>query len=78
MIERAPVANSKTFDAAVVGVGPMGLTTGLLLARNGFSVAVIGPDISSAETRTTALLQGTVNLLSNIGVWDGLSMIRSA
>ena len=73
MIEQAPVANSKTFDAAVVGVGPMGLTTGLLLARNGFSVAVIGPDISSAETRTTALLQGTVNLLSNIGVWDGLS-----
>ena len=60
-------------DVAIVGAGPAGLTAAIALACNGAQAVCAGPpfnpDPARPDTRTTALLRGSVQLLKNIGVW---------
>lgn len=62
------------YDAAIVGAGPAGLTAAIALASIGCRSVIAGaaynPDPARPDTRTTALLQGSVQLLKNIGVWE--------
>lgn len=62
------------YDALVVGAGPAGFTTALALASSGCRTAIAGPphnpDPARPDTRTTALLQASVQLLRNTGVWE--------
>ncbi len=62
------------YDAAVIGAGPAGLTAAVALASIGCRTVIAGPpfnpDPDRPDTRTTALLHGSVQLLKNIGVWD--------
>ena len=62
------------YDAAVIGAGPAGLTTAVALAASGLKTAIAGPpfnpDPERPDTRTTALLRASVQLLRNIDVWD--------
>ncbi len=62
------------YDAAIIGAGPAGLTAALALASIGCRTVIAGPpfnpDPERPDTRTTALLRGSVQLLKNIGVWD--------
>ncbi|MEJ8475930.1 UbiH/UbiF family hydroxylase [Roseibium algae] len=67
----APSATAP-YDIAVVGAGPSGLTAGLLFASYGFSTVIIAPKVNLSDGRTTALLQASVDLLTQIGVWDRL------
>ena len=64
---------TEPFDAAVVGAGPAGLSAALALASTGARTLCAGPpfnpDATRPDTRTTALLAGSVQLLVNIGVW---------
>lgn len=66
--------SSAHYDAAVIGAGPAGLITAISLASTGCSTVIAGPpfnpDPSRPDTRTTALLQASVRLLRNTGVWD--------
>jgi 2-octaprenyl-6-methoxyphenol hydroxylase len=66
-------AKSLTCDVAIVGAGPAGLTAAIALASNGAQAVCAGPpfnpDPARPDTRTTALLRGSVQLLKNIGVW---------
>jgi len=66
--------NHPEYNVAVVGAGPAGLTTAISLASVGYRTAIAGPpynpDPSQPETRTTALLQASVRLLQNTGVWQ--------
>lgn len=61
------------YDAVVIGAGPAGLVTAICLASNGLHTAIAGPpynpDPEKPDTRTTALLQASVSLLQNTGVW---------
>lgn len=60
------------FDALVVGAGPAGLVTGLALAHEGLSTAIVGPQpLASAaqDPRTTALFAGSIELLCHLGIW---------
>jgi 2-octaprenyl-6-methoxyphenol hydroxylase len=59
-------------DILIVGAGATGLTAGLALARAGRSVTVVGPIQASENARTVALLDGSLRLLSNLGVLDSL------
>ncbi len=56
---------------AVVGAGPTGLLTALLLERSGLDVTLFGtPQTEDEHRRTAALLQGSVELIREAGVWD--------
>lgn len=59
-----------TFDVAVVGAGPAGLAAGLACAWMGLRTTVIGPQADARDGRTAALLDGSINLLKRLGVWE--------
>ncbi len=56
-------------DIAVVGGGPAGLAAALSLAQAGYDVVCTGTPFAPTDTRTTALLQPSIDLLADIGVW---------
>jgi len=60
----------KQAEIAVVGAGPAGLAAALSLAQAGFEVVCVGQPFAPTDTRTTALLQPSIELLEDIGVWD--------
>jgi 2-octaprenyl-6-methoxyphenol hydroxylase len=68
------MARAPRTEVAVVGAGPVGLTTALALAALGAEVVIAAPPHdparAEADRRTTALLLGSVELLKNLGVWQ--------
>lgn len=69
------VAEDRSYDVAVIGAGPAGLTAALLAARGGLSTICFSGATQPAERRdprTTALMQGAVRLLDNLGLWQSL------
>ena len=58
-----------SFDVAVVGAGPAGLAAAIVLARAGFSTALIAPASRPDDVRTTALLGGSVAFFETLGLW---------
>lgn len=57
-------------EIVVVGAGPAGLAAALALSKTGFGVICTGPPLRPSDTRTTALLQPSIDLLEQIGVWE--------
>ena len=55
-----------TFDVAVVGGGPSGLTAAIALAMTGARTALVARRVPYADNRTTALLGGSVDFLDDI------------
>lgn len=62
-------------DILVVGGGPVGLAAALLMARAGFSTTLVAPRgvAKGQETRTTALLSGSVHLVRALGAWAAVA-----
>ncbi len=64
-------------SAVVVGTGPAGLIAALALRSAGAEVVLAGPHIPDAlsydDARTTALFGASVDLLTNLGLWDRLA-----
>ena len=57
------------FDVAVVGGGPAGVTAAIALADTGARTALVARRLPYADNRTTALLGGSVDLLTRLDVW---------
>lgn len=66
------------FDVAVVGAGPAGFAAGLACAEAGLRTVVIGPQADARDGRTAALLDGSVNLLKRLGVWEKVAPASAA
>lgn len=66
----APVAPAN-FDVAVVGAGPAGLVAAIGLALAGARTALVARRQPYADNRTTALLGPSIDLLKELGAWDG-------
>lgn len=61
----------KTTDIAIVGGGAVGLAAALALAKQGWSLTVIGDNATPADGRTVALLGESWQLLAEIGIKTG-------
>jgi 2-octaprenyl-6-methoxyphenol hydroxylase len=62
-----------TFDVAVVGGGATGYAAALAAAIAGFRTIVFAPAASFPAGRTAALMQGSIDLLSNLDAWPTLA-----
>ena len=60
---------SSTYDAAVVGGGPAGLSAAIALAQAGSRTVLIARRVPYADNRTTALLGGSIDYLEELAVW---------
>jgi 2-octaprenyl-6-methoxyphenol hydroxylase len=69
-MQATPACNRS--EAAVIGGGPAGLVAALALSASGSEVVIAAPpaDALRPDTRTTALLPDSVELLRNLGVWQ--------
>lgn len=65
-----------TFDVIVAGAGPAGMVTALALAAQHVETALVAPAISearvAADTRSTALFGGSLELLRHLRIWPEL------
>lgn len=61
-----------TAEVAVVGGGPSGLVAALALAVAGADTLLVAPKPPHTDRRTTALLDGSVQILRALGVWQAL------
>jgi 2-octaprenyl-6-methoxyphenol hydroxylase len=65
------MSKSLNTEVAVIGGGPAGLVAGALLAASGVPTIMLAPP-APADTRTTALMHGSLAELERIGVWPAL------
>lgn len=67
-----PLTDNFMTEIVVAGSGPAGMAAGLALSQAGFEVAVIAPEQTRADQRTTALMVPSIRLLERLGVWEQL------
>ena len=60
---------TETFDVAVVGAGPAGLSAAIALSAAGLNTALVARRAPYSDNRTTALLGASVDFLNSLGVW---------
>ncbi len=55
--------NENSYDVAVVGAGPAGLSAAIAIAQSGARTALIARHLPYGDNRTTALLGGSIDFL---------------
>ena len=65
-------ADQPSIDVAVVGGGATGFAAALIAAIGGFRAVLFAPPATFPPGRTAALLQGSIDILSDIDVWPAL------
>jgi len=67
------MGNKSSAQIAVVGGGPSGLVAALALGAAGIETVLFAPPAAAPDRRTTALLDGSVQALRELGAWDALA-----
>lgn len=63
------VLSNKALPSIIVaGTGPAGLIAALALAKAGFGITLIGPEIRKDDRRTTALMMPAIQFLDDLGI----------
>ncbi len=62
----------KQYEVLIVGGGLVGLTAAFVLGKTGMKTALCAPKNTNKDPRTTALLDGSVNFLTEHGLWQDL------
>lgn len=57
-------------EAIVIGSGPAGLTAAIALAERRIATVLVGRRAAQPDRRTTALLAGSFNAFTALGVWE--------
>ena len=65
------------FEIAVVGAGLAGSLAALALADSGRSVALIAPVSGRPDGRTTALMDRSLDLVRQLGLWDAIEPLAA-
>ena len=72
-------------DAVIVGAGPVGAALALALAKDGLSIALVEANPLSlwqadaeVEARVVALAADSIALLSDLDVWNDISLLRAS
>ena len=65
------------FEIAVVGAGLAGSLAALALADSGRSVALIAPVPGRPDGRTTALMDRSLDLVRQLGLWDAIEPLAA-
>jgi len=65
------------FEIAVVGAGLAGSLAALAFADTGRSVALIAPAAGKADGRTTALMDQSLELVRNLGIWQAIAPLAA-
>jgi 2-octaprenyl-6-methoxyphenol hydroxylase len=65
------------FEIAVVGAGLAGSLAALAFADTGRSVALIAPAAGKADGRTTALMDQSLELVRNLGIWQTIAPLAA-
>lgn len=60
------------FDILVAGNGPAGKSAALMLANQGFHVAIAAPLLKDVDRRTTALMAPSIEVLKELDVWSDI------
>ncbi len=66
------MGHNQCADIVVAGAGPAGLATGLAASALGLNAIVVGPRADTADGRTAALFQSSVQFLKAVGAWPFL------
>jgi 2-octaprenyl-6-methoxyphenol hydroxylase len=66
---KGPSPQADSYDAVVIGGGPVGLAAAIALAEAGCRTALIARRVPYGDNRTTALLGGSVDFLGRLDVW---------
>lgn len=62
------MSTENQFDVIVAGAGPVGSIAAIALARQGFAVALVGPQPTGDDRRTTALMMPALDYLEDLGL----------
>jgi 2-octaprenyl-6-methoxyphenol hydroxylase len=65
------------FEIAVVGAGLAGSLAALAFADAGRTVALIAPAAGKADGRTTALMDQSLELVRNLGIWQAIAPLAA-
>jgi 2-octaprenyl-6-methoxyphenol hydroxylase len=70
-------AGTHEVEVAVVGGGPTGLLAAILIADAGIATALFAPPVAT-DPRTTALMEGSLQVLARAGLWPALAPTTGA
>ena len=60
----------KHFDVAIIGAGLAGQIAAIALARSGRHVALVAPNPTKPDNRTTALMDQSIRFMDRLGLWS--------